>query len=309
MKENLTVVCFLFLLTMSVNSFAVGALRLYCFELISDSSLVKPSTPSTKRHHFFSKSDRKSKVNSSYSTDTSVAVVKSDTSENKVILHHTNISKSSITKENTELDSTIRLSFDSIKENNKVNTTKLSKDSLRKEVMNADTLLKSNLNTIKVENKKRLNNTSDSLKNRISNLDTTLINAKDDFAREVFSIDSTKKDKLIAQKKELLLKKKEKLISAKLKPDKNYFERTTGNINLGYDYGVVPFIVGGKTPSGFVRTEGNVGLELVKIPVIFNYYYASVKNIAGLNNFFRLSLDVPKYKANVMNKLNEEERS
>jgi hypothetical protein len=294
---------------LSAKSIAVVVFQGYYLSEILDSSSTKVSTSKSKRNHQFYNSAHHSKVISSNPTDSSSTASLSDSSASKKKQHPVKLSKRSRKKKKAESDAALKLKLDSLKEDNKSRAKEYTKDSLHVEISKADTLLKEKLGTIKEENRKSLSVYSkDSLKNKFSYLDTSISKAKDDFVREMFSMDSTKKDKIIAQKKELLQKKKQELISGKLKKDKNYFERTNGNVNLGYDYGVVPFVVGGKTPSGFMRSDGSMGLDILKIPVIFNYYYASVKNITGLNNFFRLSLDVPKYKENALNKLNEEEQ-
>lgn len=309
MKENLTIVCFLVLLTLSAKSIAVVVFQGFYFSEILDSSNAKGFSSKSKPNHFFSNSANHSKVIESNLTDSSSSASLSDSSAVKENQHSFKLSNISHKKEKSEKDVALKLRLDSLKEDKKFREKEYIKDSLHEEISKADTLLKEKLGTIKEENTKRLSAYSkDSLKSKFNNLDTSISKAKDDFVREVFSLDSTKKDKIIAQKKELIQKKKQELISGKLKKNNNYFERTTGNMNLGYDYGVVPFVVGGKTPSGFVRSDGNMGLDILKIPVIFNYYYASVKNITGLNNFFRISLDVPKYKENALNKLSEEEK-
>jgi hypothetical protein len=71
---------------------------------------------------------------------------------------------------------------------------------------------------------------------------------------------------------------------------------TSGNIGLGYDYGVIPFAGNINIPDGFYKVEGNAGFEVLKFPVNALFYYSTIHNISGMNNYFRLSYDVNKYK-------------
>lgn len=79
--------------------------------------------------------------------------------------------------------------------------------------------------------------------------------------------------------------------------------KTNGFVSLGYDYGAIPFANINKFPSGFFRTEGNVGISIKNIPVNANFYYTTLKNITGLNNYFRVSFDAAKYKENIAQKI------
>ncbi|MBL0048935.1 MAG: hypothetical protein IPP32_12660 [Bacteroidetes bacterium] len=197
--------------------------------------------------------------------------------------------------------------IDTVKSNASASARNYSKDSLKVDLSKSDTLLKLKYEETKEVNKSRLSQYSkDSLKNKLNVTDSSLLKAKDDFVRNNLTLDSSKKDKLVADQKAKLKNKKDALNQLVPHKPSSYFDRTTGTVNVGYDYGVVPFVVGGKTPSGFVRTDGNLGFDVLKIPVQFNYYYANIKNISGLNNYFRLSLDVPKYKENAQLKLNDE---
>ena len=52
--------------------------------------------------------------------------------------------------------------------------------------------------------------------------------------------------------------------------------KTNGFVSLGYDYGAIPFANINKFPSGFFRTEGNVGVSIKNIPVNANFYYTTL---------------------------------
>jgi hypothetical protein len=76
-----------------------------------------------------------------------------------------------------------------------------------------------------------------------------------------------------------------------------------GYISAGYEYGVLPFVTGDRYPSGGFRTEGDVSLLLAGVPLKVNYYYTSIKNVIGLNNYFRVSFDTERYKDQLSEKL------
>lgn len=77
----------------------------------------------------------------------------------------------------------------------------------------------------------------------------------------------------------------------------------TGSIALGYDYGFLPYTVNSSVPAQAYKTEGQIGLTLLNIPVDINFFYSSQKNIIGLNNYFRISYNADRYKDNLNNKL------
>jgi len=71
---------------------------------------------------------------------------------------------------------------------------------------------------------------------------------------------------------------------------------TNGRISAGYVYGVIPFSDDSIYPSGYFKSEGNVDFQLFQLPLVFQYYYTSLKAITGLNNYFRISFDDGKYR-------------
>lgn len=115
----------------------------------------------------------------------------------------------------------------------------------------------------------------------------------------------TKKDTLLSQNKTKL---------QDLKPNANSFLKKQlkaiqphGSIALGYEYGVLPFVAGDNYPSGGFKTEGNVSFLVMKIPLELTYYYTNIKNIIGLNNYFRLSYDADRYKEQLSQKMSNKE--
>jgi hypothetical protein len=112
-----------------------------------------------------------------------------------------------------------------------------------------------------------------------------------------------KKDILISNNKNRLsstsFKKQLKKQLNQLKP--------TGTISVGYEYGVLPFVFGDNYPTGGFKTEGNVSFMLLNVPLEFTYYYTDIKNIVGLNNYFRLSYDADRYKKLLSEKLGKKD--
>jgi hypothetical protein len=69
-----------------------------------------------------------------------------------------------------------------------------------------------------------------------------------------------------------------------------------GNVTGGYEYGVLSYVYGNEFPAKGFRSEGNITFNLLKIPLVLTYNYTSIKNVIGLNNYFRISYDASKYK-------------
>lgn len=87
---------------------------------------------------------------------------------------------------------------------------------------------------------------------------------------------------------------------------------TYGNVSAGYEYGVVPFAQNQTSPIGYYSTQGTLGVKALGLPLTANFYYSSLKNISGLNNYFRVSFDPQKYKEdlqqNSLKRLENEKR-
>lgn len=87
---------------------------------------------------------------------------------------------------------------------------------------------------------------------------------------------------------------------------KNSFKKIieTGQISLGCDYGFLPYTLNQSVPNSAVSTEGQIGLNLLNIPIDISYFYTTQKNLIGLNNYFRVSYNADRYKNNLNSKLN-----
>lgn len=82
----------------------------------------------------------------------------------------------------------------------------------------------------------------------------------------------------------------------KKKLKRKIIPKTNGTISAGYDYGVIPFASNMTYPMGYYSSQGTVGVTPMGLPLNVSYYYSSLKNIAGLNNYFRVSFDPPRYQ-------------
>jgi hypothetical protein len=80
--------------------------------------------------------------------------------------------------------------------------------------------------------------------------------------------------------------------------------KPTGNISVGYEYGVLPFVSGDNYPAGGISSNGNISFLLLNIPLELTYHYTSIKNVIGLNNYFRISYDTDRYKEQLNQQMN-----
>jgi hypothetical protein len=75
-----------------------------------------------------------------------------------------------------------------------------------------------------------------------------------------------------------------------------------GQMSLGYDYGVIPFLINSRTPKGLFVTEGHLNFNAFFIPLNAHFYYTDAKNISGLNNYFRISFDAQQFRQQLKDK-------
>ncbi|HTA63066.1 MAG TPA: hypothetical protein VK835_11450 [Bacteroidia bacterium] len=90
--------------------------------------------------------------------------------------------------------------------------------------------------------------------------------------------------------------------SARKKVLKKIIPETYGNISAGYDYGVIPFAANANYPMGYYSSQGNIGVTTLGLPLVVSYYYSSLKSVAGLNNYFKVSFDASHFKETIKNK-------
>jgi hypothetical protein len=79
-----------------------------------------------------------------------------------------------------------------------------------------------------------------------------------------------------------------------------------GNISVGYEYGILPFVADNTRPTGGFKSEGVISISAFSIPLDVIYFYTSIKNTVGLNNYFRVSYNADRYKDQMSKKLNDE---
>lgn len=79
----------------------------------------------------------------------------------------------------------------------------------------------------------------------------------------------------------------------------------SGTVSFGYDYGFLPYTVNTTAPSSAFKSEGQIALNVLNIPLEVTYFYTSQKNLIGLNNYFRISYDANRYKDQLNTKLNQ----
>ena len=74
-----------------------------------------------------------------------------------------------------------------------------------------------------------------------------------------------------------------------------------GTLGAGYEYGIIPFASNTNFPYGYYKSEGNLSVSSLGLPVNVSYFYSSIHNVVGLNNYFRVSFDERQYKENLRN--------
>lgn len=94
---------------------------------------------------------------------------------------------------------------------------------------------------------------------------------------------------------------------------KNLLPIPHGTISGGYEYGIIPFATNTNFPLGYYKSEGNISVDPLGLPVNFSYFYSTLHTVAGLNNYFRVSFDAARYKeklqmAGIKNLENEKDK-
>lgn len=80
-----------------------------------------------------------------------------------------------------------------------------------------------------------------------------------------------------------------------------------GKVNMGYDIGQLPNYVAPNVvrPMQVFHTEASLNSTILFLPVKLSWRYATIKSPIGVNNYFRLSMDVDRFKE--LSKLNQVE--
>lgn len=70
---------------------------------------------------------------------------------------------------------------------------------------------------------------------------------------------------------------------------------TSGNIQAGVEYGLLPFLVNLNPPQTNFTSQGSISFQALKLPFNLDYYYSSLGSISGLNNYVSFRFDANKY--------------
>ncbi len=84
------------------------------------------------------------------------------------------------------------------------------------------------------------------------------------------------------------------LRNGKMKKNK-IFNSIHGQMNIGHYNGIVPFALDSLRPSNYFKSEGNLSLKIVSIPIQASFSVSNINSNYGLNNYFRLSFDYQSY--------------
>lgn len=76
----------------------------------------------------------------------------------------------------------------------------------------------------------------------------------------------------------------------------------SGIINNRNHYGFIPYLNSSTYPGNYSELDGQVNFSIKELPLITSFYYANRPFITGINNYFNISLDVPKLSDNLRNK-------
>ncbi len=85
--------------------------------------------------------------------------------------------------------------------------------------------------------------------------------------------------------------------------------KLNGAIDIGYEYGLLPFVVDAAPPQGNYYSSGNATATLFGIPIKASYYYSGMESINGLNNYFSLQFDAEAYRNQVKEKIQNEKEN
>ncbi len=87
--------------------------------------------------------------------------------------------------------------------------------------------------------------------------------------------------------------------------DRNFLKNTfnRGQISVGYEYGLLPFLVSENPIQGNFKSEGKIGLNLFELPFDVSYYYSNLGTISGFNNHFTFRFNYQEFQQNLKKKL------
>jgi hypothetical protein len=114
---------------------------------------------------------------------------------------------------------------------------------------------------------------------------------------KIFLLNETHSEKDLIKKKTSSLKPQKKFVSKFLSVSSH------GQVSIGYDYGVIPFSYNMPIPTGYFHADGSMSLKVAAVPFNASFFYSDIKNMPGLNNYFRFVYDKNQLNQDLKDKL------
>ncbi len=77
----------------------------------------------------------------------------------------------------------------------------------------------------------------------------------------------------------------------------------SGQVSLGYAYGLLPFLSGTQGATGMFSSEGNLAFNVAGLPLNGSFFYTDKQGVSGLSNYFRISFDVQRFRRSQQQKV------
>ena len=77
----------------------------------------------------------------------------------------------------------------------------------------------------------------------------------------------------------------------------------SGQLSVGYQYGLLPFLVSENPVQGNFKSEGRLGVTLFELPFDLSYYYSNLGTISGFNNHFTFRFNYQLFQQNLKKKI------
>ena len=77
----------------------------------------------------------------------------------------------------------------------------------------------------------------------------------------------------------------------------------SGQLSVGYQYGLLPFLVSENPVQGNFKSEGRLGVTLFELPFDLSYYYSNLGTISGFNNHFTFRFNYQLFQQNLKKKM------
>jgi len=235
-----------------------------------------------------------------------------------------NDSADTLLKASIQSADTILKSTDTIlrKSTGEIDSLKTVSDSLKlkAKINNAKESLKESSDSLANELKQKADKTKESViaaKDSVGNklkgeaeAQKKMLNAKKDSLASGLKQKAGHQKEVLKGAKDSLAGKTKQMVMNNLNTVKKQIlsVKPMGSISAGYEYGVLPFVAGSTFPAGGFRTEGNISVFAANIPVEFTFCYTTIRQVIGLNNYFRLSYDSGRYKEQLAEKMGDKEQ-